>query len=124
MVRTSIPFQEIDHFIEGRIYLSRIARGLTRQKLAKVIGVSHQQLQKYEKGINRIAVSRIVLIAKVLDKPIDYFYQGIEIENPALLLTQHQRICLEVSKNFMKIRNPIQQTAINVLVKSLLKKPA
>lgn len=110
---------EVDKFIGGKIYSLRLAKGLSRQQLSTVIGVTHQQLQKYEKGVNRISVGRLILIAKAMGKSLEYFYQGVDSENKDPLMTQHQRMCIEVSRNFMKIENADHQNAINALVKSL-----
>lgn len=122
MVRRNDYMQKVDQFIGGKIYSLRLAKGLSRQQLAEVIEVTHQQLQKYEKGINRISIGRLVLIAKALDKNIDYFYQGLEdADNVEPVLTQHQRMCIEVSRNFMKIRNSEHQQAVNALIRSLIK---
>ncbi len=123
MVRKNDYIQKIDQFIGEKIYSLRLAKGLSRQQLADVIEVTHQQLQKYEKGVNRISIGRLVLIAKALGKNIDYFYEGLEnAENVEPVLTQHQRMCIEVSRNFMKIHNAEHQQAINALVRALTNK--
>ena len=124
MARKNDYIEEIDKFIGNKIYSLRLAKGLSRQQLSKVIGVTHQQLQKYEKGNNRISVGRLVLISKALDKNISYFYEGLETGNNETTLTQHQRICIEVSRNFMKIENTEHQNAVNTLIKSLIKDKA
>ena len=124
MARKNDYIQEVDKFIGDKIYSLRLGKGLSRQQLAEVIGVTHQQLQKYEKGTNRISVGRLVLIAKALEKTIDYFYQGLESNDSEPVMTQHQRMCIEVSRNFMKIRNAEHQNAVNALVRSLIKESA
>ncbi len=124
MARKNDYIEEIDKFIGGKIYSLRLAKGLSRQQLSKVIGVTHQQLQKYEKGSNRISVGRLVLIATALDKNIAYFYDGIESANSEEITTHHQRMCIEVSRNFMKIENTEHQNAVNTLIKSLIKDKA
>jgi len=124
MARKNDYIEEIDKFIGNKIYSLRLAKGLSRQQLSKVIGVTHQQLQKYEKGNNRISVGRLVLISKALDKNISYFYQGLETGNNETTVTQHQRMCIEVSRNFMKIENTEHQNAVNTLIKSLIKDKA
>lgn len=108
----------VDAIIGMKIHELRISMGLSRQQLASKIGVSHQQLQKYEKGTNRISAGRLVAIATALKKPVAYFFEDIEQDN-GVLPTQHQRMCIEVSRNFLKIKNPMQQIAINNLVRSL-----
>lgn len=124
MARKNDYIEEIDKFIGNKIYSLRLAKGLSRQQLSKVIGVTHQQLQKYEKGNNRISVGRLVLISKALDKNISYFYEGLETGNNETTVTQHQRMCIEVSRNFMKIENMEHQNAVNTLIKSLIKDKA
>ena len=124
MARKNEYIQEVDKFIGGKVYSLRLAKGLSRQQLAEVIDVTHQQLQKYEKGVNRISVGRLVLIAKALGKNVNYFYEGIDSNNKEPVLTQHQRMCIEVSRNFMKIKNSEHQNAVNALIKSLINKAA
>lgn len=121
MARKHDYIAEVDQFIGGKIYSLRLAKGLSRQQLSKVIGVTHQQLQKYEKGTNRISVGRLVLIAKALSKNVSYFYEGLDSNTNEPIMTQHQRMCIEVSRNFMKIASEDHQTAVNTLVKSLSK---
>src|SRR5574343_2039695 len=124
MARKNDYIEEIDKLIGNKIYSLRLAKGLSRQQLSKVIGVTHQQLQKYEKGNNRISVGRLVLISKALDKNISYFYEGLETGNNETTVTQHQRMCIEVSRHFMKIENTEHQNAVNTLIKSLIKDKA
>ncbi|NDE18860.1 MAG: XRE family transcriptional regulator [Alphaproteobacteria bacterium] len=67
MVRKTSQLNAIDKFIGYKIYSLRLEKGLSRQQLSKVIGITHQQLQKYENGSNRISASKLALIAKALD---------------------------------------------------------
>ena len=121
MARTNNQLDNIDKSIGHKIYSLRLAKGLSRQQLAKAIGVTHQQLQKYEKGSNRVSASKIALIAKALDRRIPYFYEGFESAENIPLETESQRLCIEVARNFRRIGNREHQDAINTLVKSLLK---
>lgn len=121
MGRTNSELDKIDKFIGHKIYSLRLAKGLSRQQLSKVIGVTHGQLQKYEKGSNRVSASKLALIAKALDRRIPYFYEGFEVADNIPLETESQRLCIEVARNFKRIANREHQDAINTLVKSLLK---
>ena len=121
MGRKNSYLDEIDKFIGQKIYSLRLAQGLPRGQLSKVIGVTHHQLQKYENGTNRVAASRLALIAKALGREVSYFYEGFEAGDNSLLETENQRLCIEVAKNFRRIGNREHQDAINILVKSLLK---
>ena len=96
MARRNEFISEIDKLIGGKVYSLRLAKGLSRQQLSKAIGVTHQQLQKYEKGLNRISAGRLVLIARSLGANVSYFYSEIEKENVTPEPTQHQRMCIEV----------------------------
>ncbi len=121
MVRKNAEIDVIDQYIGKKIHELRLARGLSRQELGERIGVTHQQCQKYEMGLNRISAGRLMLIAAVLEKPIQYFYLDINTEKRAVPLnTDHQRMCIEISRNFMKIKNESHKEAINTLVKSLV----
>ncbi len=126
MARKNDFIEEIDKLLGVRIYYLRLAKGFSRQQLAKLIGVTHQQLQKYEKGNNKISIGRLVLIAKALDKNLAYFYEELcpSGNNNEALITNHQRMCIEVSRNFMKIESAEHQNAVNTLVKSLAKNKA
>jgi transcriptional regulator with XRE-family HTH domain len=121
MARTNNQLDNIDKSIGHKIYSLRLAKGLSRQQLSKVIGVTHQQLQKYEKGSNRVSASKLALIAKALDRRIPYFYEGFESAENIPPETESQRLCIEVARNFKRIANRGHQEAINILVKSLLK---
>jgi transcriptional regulator with XRE-family HTH domain len=122
MVRQNDFITQIGNHIGEKVFNLRLGMGLSRKELAALIGVSHQQLQKYEKGVNRISVGRLLLVAKALEKDIEYFYEDF-IENQTIVktITKHQRMCIELSKNFMKIQDSEHQTAINTLVKTLAK---
>ena len=120
MARHHSYIEKVDQHIGQKIYSLRLAKGLSRQELSDQIGVTHQQLQKYEKGINRISVGRLALIAKALGKTIEYFYSGVDNEAKEQVSTQHQRMSIEVSRNIMKIQNPDHQNAVNTLIRSLI----
>ncbi|PIR39084.1 MAG: transcriptional regulator [Alphaproteobacteria bacterium CG11_big_fil_rev_8_21_14_0_20_39_49] len=119
MARKNEFTEKIDTYIGMKIHELRISMGLSRQQLADKIGVTHQQLQKYEKGTNRISAGRLAAIAKALNKPVAFFFEGVEEDNGDMLPSQHQRMCIEVSRNFLRIKNPMHQNAINLLVRTL-----
>ncbi len=68
----------IDEYIGSRIRIRRNLLGLSQDQLAKTLNISFQQVQKYEKGNNRIAGSRIWQLARTLNIPVSYFFDGIE----------------------------------------------
>ncbi|MGY6632858.1 MAG: helix-turn-helix domain-containing protein [Alkalilacustris sp.] len=68
----------VDRHVGGRLRQRRMAIGMTQQALAKSLGVTFQQVQKYELGVNRISASRLWLVARVLDVPVSFFFEGLE----------------------------------------------
>ena len=109
---------QIDIFVGKKIAEERIYRGLSRAQLSVKIGVTHQQLQKYEHGSNRISVGRLAKFSLALKKPISWFFEGVH-DTPEPRETQHQRMCIEVSRNFMRIKKATNQNAVNILVRTL-----
>ena len=67
-----------DAEIALRVRWLRVQRGMSQSTLAKTLGVSFQQVQKYEKGVNRISAGRLLKMARALEAPIAYFYAGLE----------------------------------------------
>ena len=66
----------VDVYIGNKVKARRLLLGLSQEELAKSIGLTFQQVQKYEHGTNRISVSRLIDISKSLKTPIDYFFDG------------------------------------------------
>ncbi len=119
MARKNDYIDIVDKYVGDKIFTLRLAQGLSRQQLSKIIGVTHQQLQKYEQGKNRISIGRLILIAKALGVEMSYFYEGLDAAPQKEQVTQHQRMCIEVSRNFMKIKDPEHQVAVNILIRTL-----
>ena len=66
----------VDKHVGSRLRMRRLLVGLSQEKLGEALGITFQQVQKYEKGTNRISASRLQHAAKVLGVPVDYFYEG------------------------------------------------
>ena len=64
----------IDVHVGRRIRLRRMLLGLSQERLADGMGISFQQIQKYEKGSNRISASRLLELSQVLDVPVQFFF--------------------------------------------------
>src|ERR1700730_6371195 len=108
----------IDDHVGGRRRERSIMLGLTQQQVAEMIGVTYQQAHKYEHGINRVSAGRLFEIARALSAPITYFYEGIGEEGPRQLMP-HQRMQLEIARNFAEIRNERHQEAVSQLARAL-----
>ena len=119
MARKKLEILPIDKMVGGRIQTARLLKGLSRQELATAIGVTHQQLQKYEKGINRITVSRLSQVAAALMQPIGYFLED-NVEGTVLSMPpDRQRACIEMTRNFANIKSDAQQEALGILMRVL-----
>ncbi len=66
----------IDTHVGNRVRMRRLALNMTQEKLGDAIGLTFQQVQKYEKGTNRIGASRLQQIAHVLKVPVTFFFEG------------------------------------------------
>jgi transcriptional regulator with XRE-family HTH domain len=69
----------VDVEVGHRIRIERLSRGLSQTALANQLGVTFQQVQKYEKGVNRVGAGRLTKIAEVLGVPVSTFFSGKEV---------------------------------------------
>ena len=67
----------VDLHVGSKLREIRLKRGLSQERLAEEMGITFQQVQKYEKGLNRIGASRLWDLSQVLGEPISYFYEGM-----------------------------------------------
>ncbi len=68
----------VDIHVGSRIKLRRMIMGLSQEALGKALGLTFQQIQKYEKGVNRIGASRVYEMSQLLEVPIQFFYDDLE----------------------------------------------
>ncbi|MBI1391369.1 MAG: helix-turn-helix domain-containing protein [Alphaproteobacteria bacterium] len=68
----------IDVHVGGRVKIRRTMIGMSQEKLGESLGLTFQQIQKYEKGTNRMGASRLFQIAQVLDVPLQFLFEGLE----------------------------------------------
>lgn len=121
----------IDAYVGSRVRTRRLMLGMSQERLAEQIGVTFQQVQKYEKGTNRIGASRLQAIAGVLAVPVAFFFQqdnsqplntdGLGaitgLEDLSDFLTSKEGLSL--NKAFMKITDPSIRQSVLTLIKSL-----
>jgi len=74
----------IDKKVGQRVRSRRLEIGMSQERLAEILGVTFQQVQKYEKGVNRIAVSRLFDIANALDMTPGRFFEGLTAAVPGV----------------------------------------
>ena len=77
MARKEEYLTKVDQYIGAKIHNLRVAHGYSRKELAKLIHVSNQQLHKYETGVNRICMGRLLMITRALSEHISFFYDGL-----------------------------------------------
>ena len=116
----------IDIQVGNRVRIRRMLIGMSQERLGDTLGLTFQQVQKYEKGINRIGAGRLFEIARILGVPIDYFYDGVGAdeegpaeETPPVMAFVSSGEGLQLSLAFMKIRDPKVRKRVLDLVKSL-----
>jgi transcriptional regulator with XRE-family HTH domain len=77
---TAEQLKAIDVAVGAQVRLRRILLGLSQEAVSKVIGLTFQQLQKYEHGTNRISASRLYQLSLILHVPVSYFFETVDIE--------------------------------------------
>ena len=128
----------IDVHVGTRVRLRRTLLGMSQEKLGEALGLTFQQVQKYERGVNRIGASRLFDLARVLDVPIGFFFddmpdamggnsatsrrsvmgfaegqEGFEDD------TLHRRETLELVRAYYRITDPSVRKRVFELIKSL-----
>jgi transcriptional regulator with XRE-family HTH domain len=75
----------IDVLVGSRVRLRRNMLGLSQERLGEALGLTFQQVQKYERGANRISASRLFQLSRVLDVPVRFFYDEVDpVRAPAI----------------------------------------
>src|SRR5213595_2581054 len=72
----------IDTHVGNRVRMRRMMLAISQEKLGDAVGVTFQQVQKYEKGTNRIGASRLQQISHILQVPVSFFFDGAPTSNP------------------------------------------
>lgn len=120
----------IDVQVGARVRMRRMLVGLSQEKLGERIGLTFQQIQKYEKGTNRISASRMQQISEALTVPVAYFFDGSHSgekseggfsEKSAPFITDFLSTSegLALNKAFLRLKDPKVRRKIIDLVKSL-----
>ena len=72
------PTTWIDEHVGRRLQVLRKSSGVSQQKLAEQLGVTYQQVQKYEGGTNRVSTAFLLRVAQMFSVPLDYFFEGVD----------------------------------------------
>lgn len=120
----------VDLHVGGRVRMRRKMLGVSQERLAEALGLTFQQVQKYERGANRISASKLYEIARFLSAPIAYFFEGLG--DPVIGGASHDETSeqhvhgflmttegLELAAAFPRITKPRLRRRILDLVRSL-----
>ncbi len=110
---------EIDQHIGQRVRERRIVLGLSQTALADGLGIAFQQVQKYEKGSDRIAAGRLYGCAQLLEVPPAFFFEGLEgsdSETPDETLSDE---ALKLARAYYSIDDPAQRQRVRKLVQAI-----
>src|SRR5271167_1933565 len=69
----------VDVQVGNRVRIRRMLIGMSQEKLGDLLGLTFQQVQKYEKGVNRIGAGRLFEVSRILNVPVDFFYEGVSV---------------------------------------------
>ncbi len=125
----------VDVHVGQRVKLRRTLMGMTQGKLGESIGLTFQQIQKYERGANRISARKLWQLSNVLDVPVSFFfdemsdkvkasfpgYIGETAEDgiPEEELTLHRRQTLELVRTFSKLQDPVIRKRVIDVVRAI-----
>jgi len=118
--RRSLPAgvpNPIDIHVGSRVRLRRTLLGLSQEALSDQVGLSFPQIQKYERGANRMGASRLYQMSRILDVPITYFFEGM----PAGLTTVEGQVEKGKKGNGKGIVDPMARRETLELVRSYYK---
>ena len=129
--RPRVGNDPVDKHVGGRVRLRRMLMGMSQEKLGKAVDLTFQQIQKYERGSNRIGSSRLFQFSKVLDVPISFFFDDMpesgdarspgmaEAGEPYSDASLTRRETLELVRAYYKIGDPATRKRIFELVKAI-----
>ena len=117
----------IDIQVGNRVRIRRMLIGMSQERLGDLLGLTFQQVQKYEKGVNRIGAGRLFEVSRILNVPVDFFYEGVnaipagasEPESAPVMEFVSSGEGLQLSLAFMKIKDVKVRKRVLELVKSL-----
>ncbi len=131
----------IDVHVGGRIRLRRTLMGMSQERLGEALGLTFQQVQKYERGVNRVGASRLFDLSRVLDVPISFFFDDMPEPLASMHGTYHttratggfsehqeafgadenmnRRETLELVRAYYRITDPAVRKRVFDLIKSM-----
>ena len=133
--KSSSSINAVDAYVGSRIRLRRGIAGYSQEKLAEEMGITFQQVQKYERGLNRVSAGRLWKLSKILGVSVNFFFDGMEAlpqpsltgapmgfyEEPTVIEDNvlERKDVLELVRYYLQISDPKVAKNILDLVKSL-----
>jgi transcriptional regulator with XRE-family HTH domain len=118
----------VDKYVGSRVRMRRIMLGMSQEKLGEALGLTFQQVQKYEKGTNRVSAGRLQRIAELLNVPVTFFYGGMgmrtkrhDAENAGIALVQTKG-AMRLLRSYSDIPSRGTKYALVVIAESLRKR--
>lgn len=110
---------DVDHYVGLRIRERRQQRGVTQQELARALGISYQQVQKYENGTNRVSAGRLYILAQALDLEIADFFDGFDSAGSGENLAVTSEDVVVAAKELNAVKDLRVRNSIRALVRIL-----
>jgi transcriptional regulator with XRE-family HTH domain len=116
----------LDILVGKRIRTQRLVRKMSQSELGKQLGITFQQIQKYESGVNRVGAGRLQTIAKIFDLPVSVFFgednatqDASDTANETVLNFLNTARAVKLVKDFSRIKDPAIQQAVVALVEKI-----
>ena len=119
--KTTLTASDVDRLVGDRIRRRRILMGLTQDQLGESLGISYQQIQKYETGANRVSAGRLYLIAARLDVSPGWFFDPVKSDASSDDFDElgSSRLLMEFVRSFARISDERLKTNLVSLVRAM-----
>ena len=112
---TQTELQAVDRHVGARIRERRVELGVSQEQLAAVIGLTFQQVQKYERAANRVSASRLVSIAHALRVAPAYFFDGLDLSPAPKSYLKRDRLRMEINRRLIDAPTRTQRAVLDVI---------
>jgi transcriptional regulator with XRE-family HTH domain len=118
---TTLSASDVDRLVGDRIRRRRILMGLTQDQLGESLGISYQQIQKYETGANRVSAGRLYLIATRLEVSPGWFFDPVKSDASSEDFEElgSSRLLMEFVRSFARINDERLKTVLVSLVRAM-----
>ncbi len=117
--RRSSDEVDFDKHVGQRLRERRIVLGLSQSDIARGLGITYQQFQKYETGFNRISAGRLYGCAQLLDVPPEYFFEGLEGSDSGAPDETRSDEALKLAQAYYSIDDPAKRLQVRKLVRAI-----